>query len=258
MTPPDGRVTQDKPTMASEYSLLLTMMYLGEPIAYQDEKEGMLIQNLCPVRGQEHKQENTGSVFLEFHTENGFHPFKPDFIGLCCLRADHERVAKTATASVWRALETLSADTIALLRKPAYRTRLPSSFLKRQTKAAYASPVPILSGGAEKPELCIDFYATDGLSTEAQHAFEALKRALEHVIIEVVLLPGDLLLIDNRVAVHARTDFQPRYDGQDRWLQRLFVLQDLRRSLVGRPLCSHVCRPMKFLPDGDDTMLMTF
>ncbi|SEM63485.1 hypothetical protein SAMN05444354_12017 [Stigmatella aurantiaca] len=48
----------------------------GKP--YSDEKEGVLIQNICPVAGHEAKQENTGSTYLGFHTEDGFHPDKPD------------------------------------------------------------------------------------------------------------------------------------------------------------------------------------
>jgi L-asparagine oxygenase len=35
--------------------------------------------------------------------------------------------------------------------------------------------------------------------------------------------------------VHGRTGFAPRYDGKDRWLQRTFVMNDLRRSRFQRP-----------------------
>ena len=42
--------------------------------------------------------------------------------------------------------------------------------------------------------------------------------------------PGDLAILDNRVTVHGRTPFRPRYDGADRWVQRTFVIADLRRS----------------------------
>jgi L-asparagine oxygenase len=46
----------------------------------------------------------------------------------------------------------------------------------------------------------------------------------------VVLEPGDLLVIDNSVAVHGRSPFTPRFDGTDRWLQRTFVVADLSAS----------------------------
>ena len=59
----------------------------------------------------------------------------------------------------------------------------------------------------------------------AQHALATLREHLEARAVGVVLEPGDLLLVDNRRAVHARTAFSPRYDGTDRWIQRLLVLQ---------------------------------
>ncbi|MFV0320670.1 MAG: TauD/TfdA family dioxygenase, partial [Microbacterium sp.] len=41
---------------------------------------------------------------------------------------------------------------------------------------------------------------------------------------------GDLFLFDNRRVMHARTPFEPRYDGTDRWLQRVIISDDLGRS----------------------------
>ena len=43
----------------------------------------------------------------------------------------------------------------------------------------------------------------------------------------VVLTPGDLLMINNRTAVHGRSFFVPRYDGENRWLQRTYLRKDL-------------------------------
>lgn len=99
-TPVDGRPAPEKKSWFSEYSLLLCMLYLGEPVSFLDEKEGVLIQDICPVKGQEKKQENVGSCYLEFHTEDGFHPYKPDYVGLVCLRPDHEGMARTTAASI--------------------------------------------------------------------------------------------------------------------------------------------------------------
>lgn len=35
-------------------------------------------------------------------------------------------------------------------------------------------------------------------------------------------------LLDNNKAAHARSAFKPRYDGEDRWLQRMFSINDLK------------------------------
>lgn len=244
LTPADGRISLNKTTSISEASLAILMMWLGEPIAYQDEKEGALIQNVSPVQGQEHRQENTGSVYLEFHTEDGFHLFKPDFVGLLCLKSDHDHIARTGSASIRKVLQHLDEETISLLRKPLYHIRLASSFTKDVTTVKYSSLLPILSGDLSEPELCMDGHAMEAITPEAEQAMETLEAALKKALIEVALVPGDLLIIDNRVAAHTRTAFQPRYDGQDRWLQRMFVVQDFRRSRVGRPAGSHACFPL--------------
>ncbi len=242
-TPKDEGRAESK-THVSESVLLSMMMYLGEPIAYEDEKEGTIVQNVCPVQGKEERQENTGSAFFDFHIENSFHPHKPDYLGLLCLRSDHDRIAKTATASIRKALDKVPGKLISLLRQPLYHIRVASSFMKDGEPALYSPLLPILSGDVIQPDLCINFYNTEAINSAAQLAFDALKAALLEVVADVVLLPGDLLIIDNRVAVHGRTAFQPRYDGNDRWLQRLFVVEDFRRSQESRHRGSHICIPL--------------
>jgi hypothetical protein len=39
-----------------------------------------------------------------------------------------------------------------------------------------------------------------------------------------------VLFVDNYRAVHGRRPFTARYDGTDRWLKRIGVSRDLRRS----------------------------
>jgi L-asparagine oxygenase len=54
------------------------------------------------------------------------------------------------------------------------------------------------------------------------------------------LEPGDLAVVDNRVTVHGRTAFRPRYDGRDRRPGRGFVLTGLRCSRALRPSDGYV------------------
>jgi alpha-ketoglutarate-dependent taurine dioxygenase len=69
-----------------------------------------------------------------------------------------------------------------------------------------------------------------GLDVEADAALQALAAAVAANHVSVVLTPGDLLVIDNTMAVHGRSPFTPRFDGTDRWLQRTFVVADLAPS----------------------------
>ena len=63
----------------------------------------------------------------------------------------------------------------------------------------------------------------------AQKSLDLLRVLLESpgVVESVILESGDLLVVDNRKSVHGRTPFKARYDGFDRWLQRLYVKVDV-------------------------------
>jgi L-asparagine oxygenase len=246
-TPASG-VGPDWPALAcADTALAVVLSALGDPIAYADEKDGALIQDVIPVTGEEDQQENSGSVLLEFHTENGFHPHKPHYVGLLCLRQDHLGVAATATASIQRALPLLSGATIDCLRRPLFQIRLSSSFTRVGMAPRHCPAAPVLSGHPLQPQLTADFHATQPLTEEAALALSELRAVLEEITVGVVLAPGDLILVDNRAAIHARTAFVPRYDGRDRWLRRMSTVSDIRESSGARPLSSRVCSPFPLL-----------
>jgi len=217
--------------------IVQVMLQLGEIIAYRNEKHGALVQNVVPVAGQEKAQSNAGSIMLEMHTENAFHPHRPDFVGLLCLRGDHDRIGRLCISSVREALRHLDEPTADLLRQPRYRTEAPPSF---GDLGDGGTPHPILIGDPTDPDLLVDFHATHPLDSDAERAMDALRVVLEEITHALLLLPGDLAIVDNRLAVHGRTSFIPRYDGHDRWLHRAFVHLNHRRSRAGRPSGGYV------------------
>lgn len=241
VTPEKGELSEGKITNISEYILLLFMLCLGEPLAYEDEKGGLLIQNICPVKGQEKKQENTGSDLLEFHTEDGFHPYKPDFLALYCVKPDRDNKAKTITSSIRRVLKHLPNDAVEILREPLYIIKPPSSFGKED---GLIQTIPVLSGTLLDPEICMDFYLMEPQNELANWALDCLKKELLKASIGVVLQKGELLIVDNKKAIHARTGFVPKYDGEDRWLQRMFVVRDIHTSVSSRSFGKRVCAPV--------------
>jgi len=48
------------------------------------------------------------------------------------------------------------------------------------------------------------------------------------------LKPGEIILIDNRHAVHGRSSFYPKYDGRDRFLIRCFSVFDYNYTAYAR------------------------
>ncbi|WP_438490111.1 TauD/TfdA family dioxygenase [Streptomyces sp. S186] len=212
--------------------LMMTACGLGDPAAFRAEKSGALVQDVVPVPGQETFQGNAGSVALMMHNENAFHAHRPDYVMLLCLRADHDGAAGLRTAGIREALPLLPEATVETLSAPEFATQPPPSF------GACGGTVPahpILSGDPEDPDVRVDFAATTGTTERAVEALHVLEKAFDDVSYTVRLSAGDLAVVDNRVTLHGRTAFTPRYDGHDRWLQRTFVLTDLRRSRDHRP-----------------------
>ncbi len=203
---------------------------LGDPVSYASEKGGALVHDVVPVAGRESFQGNAGSVSLSFHTENAFHAHRPDFVLLLCLRADHDGIAGLRVACTRTVLASLSQSAREVLASSSFVTSPPPSFGMGRATA----PCPVLSGAAEDPDLRVDLAATKPLGSEAAAALAELATELDRTAQTILLRPGNLAIVDNRVAAHGRTSFRPRYDGGDRWLQRVFVSTDLRRSRAWR------------------------
>jgi L-asparagine oxygenase len=245
-TPADGRYGGPWRNLGvSALTQLAVMGLLGGVISYADEKNGDIIQDVCPVPGAEYRQENTGSHILELHTEDGFHPGMPHFISLFCLRQDHLRSALTLLVGIRRMLPELSDDVIAQLRRPAYRIRLSSSFVG-EGAVSYSAPIAVLTGPRDDPDMCVDFHGMEAMDEPGAKALDILRVVAERSLVGVALEPGDLLVVDNRLAAHGRTGFQPRYDGADRWLRRCFAVSDLRASRQLRYPASRIHRPLRF------------
>jgi L-asparagine oxygenase len=212
--------------------LMMVACGLGDPVAYLAEKSGALVQDVVPVPGKESFSGNAGSALLTFHNENAFHQHEPDYLLLLCLRADHERVAGLRTACLGEVLPLLSDAAREALFAAEFITAPPPSF---GDDGQARAPQPVLFGDREDPDMRMATIATTPLTPRAESALREFGWACDAACRTVVLDPGDLAILDNRVTVHGRTAFKARYDGADRWVQRTFVIADLRRSRDHRP-----------------------
>lgn len=216
-------------TVPAAVAMLLAQQ-LGDVFGFRDEKNGAVVHNVVPLPAQAGSQSNAGSVELELHTENAFHPHRPDHVGLLCLRGDHDGKAGTLVSSIRKALALLDDADTTLLWEPRFVTRSPPSFRAGGAPSAHG----VLSGLSDDPNLRVDFNATRATDDAAAGALRRLGEALMGVSSTLILRPGEMVFLDNRLVVHGRTEFTPRYDGGDRWLHRLYVQLDCRRSLSHR------------------------
>ncbi len=232
---------------------------LGDPFAWATQQDGHLMHDVLPIKDNEYDQLGTGSEqLLWWHTEDAFHPHRADYLGLMCLR-NPDSVATTIGAAD---LSLLSQEQVDLLFQPRYLIKPDESHSEKNKSDLYnqvrehdgdgmlesayekirelnsATPkVPMLFVNRQAPYLCLDPYFTTPLDDEASAALNALAKSIDDTIKEVVLQPGDCFFIDNYRIVHGRKPFKARYDGTDRWLKRLNLTRDLRKSHGTRAGC---------------------
>ncbi len=211
----------DRPVQTAAVALLGIMTLFGAPFTFASLYGGRLVQHVTPARGQERAQASEGSgTFLDWHVEDAFSPERCDLFGLYCLRGDPAAI--TLFAPVRRAR--LDARLEQVLRQERFAVR--PDIAHGQDGTGGGAPIAVLSGPGDDPEICHDavyLAPKDPDDRLADQALTHLGQALTAAAVGHVAEPGDLLVLDNRRVVHARTAFRPRYDGTDRWLLRVMV-----------------------------------
>ena len=230
-TPPTPSAPSRK-DRTSEFTLLTVARRLGQPVGYEPEHGGSLVQNVVPTRAASDRQVSTSSkVELMFHTEAAFHPHRPRYLLLLCLRGDPS--ALTTMSSIHEVLPLLADEVVDTLFEPRFRTAVDESYLHGRSNVL-GGPMAVLSGRRDRPSMVFDEDLMIGVDSAAQEALGILGTAVATHHTAVALEPGDLLVVDNTVAVHGRSPFAARFDGTDRWLQRTFVVSDLAPSAADR------------------------
>jgi Taurine catabolism dioxygenase TauD, TfdA family len=235
-TPTQSNLANCKPTQASEFWLCCIASVLREPIGYLQEKNGSIIQNMYPTQKNSTKLSSESSeINLDFHTEIAFHPFLPDYLLLYGLRQDVEKKAKTGVTCVRDILPYLTAQEKEILWSPLFKTGIDCSYGSTSGLRGNGPLLSILYGDVADPYFRYDLDLMLGITPQAQSILEKLPAIVREVKQEVAIEPGMLLVVDNRYCVHSRSQFKACYNGKDRWLQRMLVMEDLSSSSADRP-----------------------
>jgi hypothetical protein len=109
--------------------------------------------------------------------------------------------------------------------------RVQQAYAKVERMLEAPEQVPVLFGDPESPYLRLDpFFMKPVGDRETQEALKAAIGAIDAVLEDLVLEPGGIYFIDNYQGVHGRKPFRARFDGSDRWLKRINIARDLRKS----------------------------
>jgi hypothetical protein len=186
-------------------------------VSYKEECNGSLFQDIVPVRSLSGQQTSTSSETpLEIHTEQAFSEDRPNFLCLACLRGDPNAI--TYILPMTTLLEHLTESEIEFLKQPMWMCGVDLSFVLGGAKNVLRGPMSIL----RESSMVFDQDLMKGLTPKADRMIRRIVEIYEKFRTSIVLESGDVLVIDNRVNVHGRSKFSPRYDGTDRFLIRCF------------------------------------
>lgn len=252
LTPNHWRERDPGRTREEDTFFGLCCSLLGEPIGWATQQDGRVLHDIHPIREHETEQLGSGSSEeLTWHTEDAFQPLRTDYLGLFCLR-NPDSVETTWSSVATRDLQPEFVESLFDEKFPIRpdRSHLPQntggtaslSAAEQQLLARaydwtvardeHPDEIAVFFGDRSDPYLRIDPYFMEADSLDERHrkAFNAVTTAIDSRISGYALQPGEILILDNYRAVHGRRAFKARYDGRDRWLKRLNIARDLRKS----------------------------
>jgi Fe(II)/alpha-ketoglutarate-dependent arginine beta-hydroxylase len=258
LTPFDrGSKNDTSRTLEEQMFLVLLGSLLGDLIGWSTQQAGHIVHDISPVKGQESDQTGSSSKKeLFFHTEDAFHPYRGDYLGMMCLRNNNQQAATTVASR--EVLSRLPESVIRVLFEPRFTIRpdasqfekhncvknddmseedfnkfLIYSDIKINEMNSKPKPIAILFGSTTDPYIRVDCSVyMDALDDEAEEAIQQFHKAFTDALYAMEMISGDICFIDNFRVVHGRKPFRypPKYDGSDRWLKRINVTRDLRKS----------------------------
>lgn len=242
-TPQDFIPVQDTDgTLLARISTVVAVGALGmETVSYGSENNGELFVNLVVLSGEgRNADKSKGS--MRGHTDAVTFPFRgqldvsnpdiapsPDFVCLSGLRNPDD--VRTTIMPMSEVLADLSGEQLEELKKQQFDIRSQSTFIPGM-KLILGS-----EHGIDDAEILLDVgdetwvryshssIAVDSAEQPAAAAANAAFAAacLQHCT-SVVVEPGDILLVNNRLALHGRSDVGGEPGGESRWILRSYGL----------------------------------
>ncbi|MCL2466454.1 MAG: TauD/TfdA family dioxygenase [Micrococcales bacterium] len=224
---PDCPKTHRPPGLQEEagfWDVLALVManVMGYPFTWSSIQNGYLQNDVIPVAGFESELSSRSSkIDFGLHTEDAFSSLAGEILALQCRYNDAQ--AATTLAAYDSRIVTSDFDRL-----------FESEFqiMPNVSHHEYSSVErqPLLYGLRDKPYFRINAAQPILAPDTAEGTVKEFIAMLEDNIVGVVLEPGDHLVVDNTRVAHGRSRFKYSADDHNRWLRRLYVASDLRRS----------------------------
>lgn len=210
-----------------------------QAISYGSESEGTLFVNLVVIPGDGTKAEKSQAP-MRGHTDAASFPPRghldsnrpniapsPDYVCLVGLR--NPDYVQTTVMPLSAILAKLSTQHIDELKMPQFNIKAQETFVLGTKRALGESHI------AQDVAVLYDIDDQVGVrfshkrvladdSDAGEEALTAFKTACPECEEDIVIRPGDLLLVSNRFALHGRAEVGGEVGGETRWLLRTYGL----------------------------------
>lgn len=219
---------------------------LGDIFGWLTQENGRFLRHIVPIEKDKNEQlGGSSNVTLLWHIEEAFHPHRADMMSIMCYRNNEK-----ATTNIC-SIENLDIplDYRKVLSQPRFIIQPDKShtiennlssqweidkdhFNRIRSFVENPTPVAVLNGKPMSEHLLLDEAFMEALPNdfEAKEVLDWLYQQMNENKIAIIMKPGDLLLIDNRITVHGRSPYKPHYGPSARWLRRVNITADLIKS----------------------------
>lgn len=211
-----------------------------ETVSYGSENDGALFVNLVPIPGEggfavkskDSMRGHTDAVSFPFNGDFDANDPRiapsPDLVTLVSLR--NPNAVQTTVMALKDVLDLLSPGDIAELKKNQYSIGAQKTFILGMEEILgevhTAIDEPVLKDAP--PGTVVRYSHSTVEPTEpggaAQTASDNLEAACNQVAISVIIEPGDVLVVSNRLCLHGRGVVGMEVGGEARWLLRTYGL----------------------------------
>ncbi|SMN11979.1 putative oxygenase [uncultured Candidatus Thioglobus sp.] len=206
------------------------------PISYIGENFGKAIRHVVPKINRDKQIGSHGSLEFNFHvdnpdlsliSENSKRSPCLEFLALYCLRGDPKTT--TELVNLKDVIQFMSDDEVKIALSNQFDIKRPDSF---EGDNSCVKSVPLFIKFKGKYYSRYDFHNIQSTNKASQKILNKISEIFTYRLkpIKIVFEAGDFLIFKNQETMHKRSQFKPNYNGNERWLMRLFGMGDTPKN----------------------------
>jgi L-asparagine oxygenase len=208
------------------------------PVSYIGENYGKTIRHVVPRISANKQVSSHGFVEFNYHVDNPDLSLSgediqistcPEYLVLFCLRGS--KSATTEIVELKDIIKKLSKNELKDSQKPIFDIKRPDSF---EEKDNIVKNIPLIYKNNNKYLSRYDYHNISSTQDEGVKLLDKFKSILDtkNISRKIIFKAGDVLIFKNQETLHKRSFFIPNYNGNDRWLLRVFGMNNIYKDTL--------------------------